>query len=531
MSPRVDTAVRIAVTLACAAVLSLISTPFEWWWFHPVVYLPMFWVIRPGKTRANLLYGWLYGAFGVALIFRWIVGTIVTFSHTFNLVTAFGVLCLFGAVFGSPWALVWAAWPELRARLGSWWVLAFPALLVVVDWISSFILLFPFQHGVTLYRVPTLWQLVSITGIWGPTFLVVVWNTSLAEGWLRWRAQRRAAWLPPAAVGAATAAIAVWGAARFTRIEKMLESAPALRVAQLQSAHGMQWRMSHDSSEAWDEWMALTQRLPPGSVDLVVWPEAACPYDLNADKRHAEALAQLARDGGFALVVGAGAREKQQDPQTGKVRWRLFNTVYFFGPTGQPPGRYDKMVPLPFGEYLPFSESMPWLLGWIEGVGDFKAGTTPTVWDSGKGRLASPICYEAILGRVCRLFDDPDLLVNVTNDAWFGDTASPHQHAMLAAERATELGIPMYRSAYTGKSMAVEPHGFIHAETTPFEETARIVTVRLGRVDTIYGRFGDWFVGVCALGLAGGYAADRVRRRAASSASTPSASGDGAAPP
>ena len=115
--------------------------------------------------------------------------------------------------------------------------------------------------------------------------------------------------------------------------------------------------------------------------------------------------------------------------------------------------------------------------------------------------MASPICYEAILSRVCRQFPGVELFVTITNDAWFGDSAAPHQHAMLAAVRAMELGVPLFRSAYTGVSLVVEPHGAIHYETTPFTEVNRVVDVRLGTVNTVYRRFGDWFVLLCLAGL------------------------------
>jgi apolipoprotein N-acyltransferase len=200
----------------------------------------------------------------------------------------------------------------------------------------------------------------------------------------------------------------------------------------------------------------------------------------------------------------------------GEVQTHVFNSVYWFGPDGEEVGRYDKMVPLPFGEYLPFGQHLPDLADAL-GIGDFRAGTEPVVFDTRFGRAASPICYEAILPGVVRRFGDVDLLITVTNDAWFGDTANPHQHAMLAAVRATELGIPVVRTAYTGISMVVEPHGAIHYETRPFEQVSRIVTVRNASVDTIYGRLGDWFVLLCALGLFGALGAAEVRRRSARS--------------
>jgi apolipoprotein N-acyltransferase len=508
-----DRLLRVAVTLAAAAALSAISTPIGWWPFHAVVYLPMFWVMRPEMPKENARYAWLYGTFGTALLFRWLVDTITLFSNI-PWIGAVGILLLFGAAFGSPWVLVWSALHPLRRRFGRGWMLAWPALWILIDYVASFVLLFPYQHGVTLYRTLPAWQLVSVTGIWGPTFLWVVTNAVLGEALLAWRAGEKPPVRALATAALVWAAVIGWGSWRVASVEEALSQADTLRVAQLQSTHGMDYRMGHPASEAFDEWVDRTRRVPPGSVDLVVWPEGACPYDLNvSNSKASKILGELAREGQYALLVGAGAREPKVGPD-GKRRTKNFNTVYLYGPNGEQAGRYDKMVPLPFGEYLPFSETFPWIGDLIRGPGDFEAGRVPTIFEAGRARIASPICYEAILGRVCRLFEQPDLLVNVTNDAWFLDTAAPHQHAMLAAERATELGIPMFRSAYTGVSMVVEPHGQIYAETTPFTDVAQIVTVRLGRVSTVYGALGDWFVGACAIGLGAAWAATRVRRTA-----------------
>src|SRR5690606_17314510 len=96
---------------------------------------------------------------------------------------------------------------------------------------------------------------------------------------------------------------------------------------------------------------------------------------------------------------------------------------------------YDKMVPLPFGEYLPLAATFPWLGDIIKGPGNFRAGTEPVVFTAGGVRFATPICYEGILSYVCGAFEAPDLLVNVTNDAWFGQTAASALHGMLVAVR------------------------------------------------------------------------------------------------
>jgi hypothetical protein len=163
------------------------------------------------------------------------------------------------------------------------------------------------------------------------------------------------------------------------------------------------------------------------------------------------------------------------------------------------PLHYDKMVPLPFGEYLPLAETFPILATWIEGPGNFRAGTEPVVFDVAGLRAATPICYEGILGYVCNAFASPDLLVNVTNDAWFGESAASALHGMLVTFRAIELGVPVVRSAYSGWSWTADPTGRLHDELPLFQETSRVVEVRQARFSTVYAAAPDAFVAVCAV--------------------------------
>lgn len=487
---------RVALAVCAGAALTLLVPPYGLHGLHWVVYLPMFAALRPETPRANRWLGWLYGAVSVGLLFRWIADTIALFSNL-PWIAAVGVLVLFAAVFGAPNAVVWALVHPLRQRLGIGWVATLPAVAVVVEWMSTFLVLFPYNHGVSQYRAPYTWQLVSVTGIAGLTWLLYFVNACLAEAIYRRREGRPPPLGALAAAVTVTSLVIVFGAWRFERVERTLRDAPVLTFGQLQSSRDMVYRMAHGSRSAFQEWIDLTRRLPPGSADVVVWPEGACPYDLNTGSA-AAVLSDLAKEGTFELVVGGGTRERAADAELGEAQVRIFNSVYFFDDQGRVAGRYDKMVPLPFGEYLPLAEQFPWLADLIEGPGNFRAGETAVVVEGARARIAAPICYEAILGRVCRLFEDPDLLVNVTNDAWFGDTAAPHQHAMLAAVRATELGVPVFRSAYTGVSMVVEPHGHIHAETDPFVDVARVVPIRAATVPTLYAQFGDWFVALCA---------------------------------
>jgi apolipoprotein N-acyltransferase len=468
----------------------------------------MLFALTDDRPRVNLGLAVVYGTVAVGTIFRWIVDTIALFSNI-PLPGALGILLLFALVFGTPY---WAAWPlapVLRRRLGAAWVLVWPAVWVLLEWTSSFLLLFPYQQGVAQYTNPAILQLASVTGVYGITYLVLAFNAAVAEGFWAYRQGRGArALLAPALGALAVATVASWGAWRFNALEATLRAAPTGRVTLLQSSRDMVWRLRHSMREAWAEWLHLTLSIPPGSTDLVIWPEGACPYDLN-DGRAAEALAEISQQRGFELLVGGGTRLREVDPEMGETEVRVFNSVYHFTPEGGVAGHYDKMVPLPFGEYMPLAETAPWLVSWIEGPSDFRAGKDAVLFQTRLGRAAAPICYEAILPEVCRRFDAPDLMVNVTNDAWFGDSAATWQHGMLAMLRAVELGIPLVRSAYTGTSFVAEPHGHVYARTQPFEDVVMHVPIRKAKVATIYAAWGDWFVGLCAAVAAVAWAARR----------------------
>lgn len=501
-------ALRALVAIGAGAILHILAPPINLHWLHWLAYLPMFWVVRPDTPKANAWLGYLYGAVGVGLIFRWFVDTIILFSNL-SPVLAYTCLVLFSAAFGIPYALLWWSVHKLRARVGVWWVLALPALEVLIEFASMFILLFPYQHGVSQYRFPYTWQLASVTGVWGLSFLVFFVNATLAEAIYRHREGGRFPILAVCGSLSTLFSVVLFGAWRHAKVEAVLADAPVIRAAQLQSGQGMKERFGLTAREAFRYWVEATQSLEGEDPDLVVWSEGACPYNLN-EGRVPAVLQSLASKGDFELIVGAGSRERRVE-EDGEKRVTAFNSVYYFSPDDTKPQRYDKMVPLPFGEYIPFSGTFPWLADLIQGPGNFGAGKTAVTFEGDGRTYGSPICYEAILSYVVRRWDNPDLLVNVTNDAWFGDTAAPHQHAMLAAVRSIELGTPTFRAAYSGVSMVIEPHGRIHSETRPFTEVHRVVPVRVATVPTIYSKLGDWFVYLCGIGFAAGLIATRRR--------------------
>jgi apolipoprotein N-acyltransferase len=284
-------------------------------------------------------------------------------------------------------------------------------------------------------------------------------------------------------------------------------------VALIQQNKTMEVRMAESIFESIDSWVVRTAKVVADKPDLVIWPEGSVHVNPDMTKRRFKRLGKrsprdffetLAKTGDFHLLVGGGTRGRMRLPDGGELI-TAYNSAYSFSRDGHLGQRYDKMVPLPFGEYLPFAETFPILREWIKGPGNFRAGKVATVFEAkdaqGQGYTYSvPICYEAILLGQMWEMAAADVFVNITNDAWFGDTASPHQHAMLAAAMSTQFGRPMVRVAYSGISFVVDPHGDIRDAQPPFTESTAVARLPLLTIDTVYRRGGWIFPWLCILG-------------------------------
>lgn len=636
---------RIAVVLFAAFLLSTLVAPWGFYRLHWFAYLPLFWALREESPRANRWLAMLYAVVAEGLIFMWIPGTITLFSNI-PAVAALAIHLVFAVVFGSPYFFVFAWLHKWRQRFGSLWIVALPCWLVLVEYAAMFFILFPYNQGISQYREPWVWQITSVTGVWGMSWLMLFFNAAFGEGIYRAREGGQFPYRWAVSAVAVVVGVVSFGAWRYEAVEAELAGAKVKRFLQVQSGHTMTYRLSSSRMTTFNFWKDATDAISEGEADVIVWPEGASPFDLNSSLA-VNMMWEVADAKNADFVVGAGTREREPIKEMGETeKVRVFNSVYFFSrqrrsmpskpvtveetlaelvrkdcdveaahiwtkaesaallaqagedspcvarlrshderlskgvtadgeflaqlaadPTGWTRLRqytaaydeplkeasfrrsraesywwlndagcdtgdcqflsiqcgekicdvypsaphYDKMVPLPFGEYLPLGETFPWLADLIEGPGNFRAGTEALVFEGDGLNFATPICYEGILGYVCDEFLDAEMLVNVTNDAWFGEGAASDLHGMLVAARAVELGMPVFRSAYSGVSFVVEPHGRIYAETPLFREVSRVVPVRVAKVETVYAWLGDWFVVASAGMLAGLFMS--VRRR------------------
>ena len=374
-----------------------------------------------------------------------------------------------------------------HAGAGFPWLAA--ALWTLLDWVQTWMLSgFPWALlGYSQYRYGPVLQLAAITGVHGLTFLIVFANATLA--WILAGHTRRLV-----AGAAAALLMGTTFAYGVQRLARPPATADALRIGIVQGniRQDLKWqRLGSEATAARYDSLTRVLLREAGSLDLILWPETALPFRFDSPSRQRlrQVVTNLAREAGAPLLVGSlGSHSPTGNPG-------LYNRSFLIDGRGEIRGAADKVHLVPFGEYLPF----PWLFAYMQGLiaesGAFTAGDAHTVLSlPGMGtRLGVFICYESIFPEITRSLvrDGADLLVNTTNDAWFGTTAAPHQHLAMVVLRAVEAGRTILRAANTGISGAIEPDGRIVRATGLFETTVLEISARPSDELTTYARYGD----------------------------------------
>ena len=258
---------------------------------------------------------------------------------------------------------------------------------------------------------------------------------------------------------------AAWGAARLQSADAA-STGVRLRIVQANVDQANKWR-PENSVEILNTYLDLTESGGLAGISLVVWPETAVPFLLAESAQALAAIGDVLPDG-TSLLVGSGRLVEERDTQDRLVATRVYNSLLAIGEKGEVLDSYDKIHLVPFGEYLPFQDSMESLgLFQLTGVrGGFSAGTGSRLLSVPGAPPARPlICYEIIFpDEISSSTPRPGWLLNVTNDAWFGGSAGPYQHFHQARLRAIEQGLPVVRAANTGISAIIDPYGRVLGE-------------------------------------------------------------------
>ena len=464
--------------------------------------------------RSSFILGWFAGATHFLTTFSWL--TTVT-------VAGWIALCLYMAIYPALWYVIWVRMAErdgevitsfgnvLHAVVGaSAWVLT--------EWLRGTVFSgFGWNTiGVSQGNLILLAQVADLGGALLVSWVVVMGSLTLTLTVRRFELEIRGVqkWKPRWDFTAGVLVLGmtmVYGARSVIR--PPVDPFHVLTYAAIQPAVPQDpWKSAKmirvaEELTRWSE-IALTGRNP---VDLLVWPESLAGTGWREEPEFQKAIQNARRMGARSLLTGS---LDIRGPET-------FNSaILFTGPEGRPPLVYDKNHLVIMGEYVPLAGIFPWLRKLVPPGGDLTAGKSTEILElEGCGvKIAPLICFEDSVPEVVRLAAQklPHLLVNLTNDAWFGNSAGSRQHLENARLRAIEVRLPLLRATNDGVTALVSPKGVILSELRK-EETGSIREPGfiMGEIElvethaTVFTRWGHWPVWLsCGFVLVG-----LIRRR------------------
>ena len=484
--------------------------------------------LRPAAPGQAFLLAYLCGILWYAGTCYWIYDTMRQYGGLSAPLAALALflfccyLGLYHGLFGLLLSLLVDGSRDFRRALAT-----APFLWVAVELARTRVTGFPWNLlGIAQVDNVALCRIAEWTGVYGISLEIALVNVALAAAFLVPR-QRRGAMLT-----AALAAAAVLQAGRFMDAPAASADHAALLVQQ-NIPVSADWTPLY-FQQTLNELVELSVRPAASSeatkVNLIVWPESPAPFFDN-DARFRNVISDLARQNQAWIVTGViGTGSTRASGKT--PLW--FNSAVLVSPTGQWTSRYDKVHLVPFGEYLPFPRLLSFAGGLTREVGEFGRGTSRKPLDAGGEQLGVFICYESVFPDEVRQFARPrsddllskgfvdfpgaQVLVNISNDGWYGDSGAYAQHLNQTRMRAIENHRWLLSATDTGVTASIDPWGRVVARVPRKQRTALVAPYALTSVTTLYTRHGDWFAYGCAIisvgALLSRFALSKNRRKA-----------------
>ncbi|PYO93663.1 MAG: apolipoprotein N-acyltransferase [Gemmatimonadetes bacterium] len=473
-------------------------------------------LVRQAMLEANprtaFRWGWWYGLVTNALVLYWMVVALWHFTPL-SALGYLGTIAIIGLLTGVMF------WFVVRIRLAApavpVWVV-FPVAWTALEWLIGHLgdVRFPWLGlGTSLADAPVLIQWADIAGARGVTLWVAWCNVMIVEAFVD---VRRASYVVRR-VGPVIVTLVLALAYGVWRMKTLpVRDVGVIGMIQPNEGFSEKWNPSHADS-AMNTLLSLSHGLMTRAPrpQLLVWPEAAVPGYFLDHPQWERMIASLVRENGIPLLTGGLNAEPQPPPAQG---YRIYNAVFYYDSTGDRTRYpiYAKHYLVPVTERVPFVpvklfRAIPGLKNWS---GGFRPGGEWSIYTTPIGKLGVVICYESAFEDATRTYraHGADFFVNITNDAWFGSTSAPAQHASHLVLRAIETRMGVARAANSGITEFVDPWGHAYAGTKLNEAAAIAGMLRTSDVIPPYVRLGDW-VGTLVVLLTLGGAGLLLKRR------------------
>lgn len=457
---------------------------------------------RDASSRNSFKTGFVGGLASSFGLYYWLVYTMTTYGGLTYLL-GFLVFLLLAIYLSSYWA-VFSCLVKYAASFNMPRMVAVPFLWVSLEYIRSFLLTgFPWAFlGYTQYKSEYLIQISDLTGVYGVSFILALSSVIIYEGMKKIVSTRLFPFKEASLFAALIAVVFIYG---IVKIQTFKEPAKVVNAALIQGNIDQDRKWDRDfQDETINIYSALSRKAysVKEDLDLIIWPETATPFYFQIESKLNNDVKEISRSLGVSLFFGSPAF-KRTDDHIGYL-----NSAFLISPSAngdkiEIAGRYDKYHLVPFGEYVPFKNLLFFVNKITEGIGDFSPGKGVVTLDFAinEKNEASPIslgpliCYEGIFPDLVRRFvkKGANVLVNITNDAWYGRSSAPYQHLSAVVFRAVENGVYLLRAANTGITAVIDPLGRIEKKTDLFTPAYLTAKVGIYNGGNLYTHIGDVF--------------------------------------
>ena len=480
---------RCALLFVCGALSTLTLPPF----FMAPLAIPSFSILylflqQASSPKRAFFDGWWWGmGFYVSGLY-WFCIALLTDPEKFAWLIPFALFGLNAIIALYP-ALACLLFKKTKMA-GLAGAFVFSVVWVSVEYVRGHILSgFPWNlAGYMFAATDASMQLASWVGVYGLTWvtiLLAVMPVCLVDGVTR----RPRAWIVNIALYSALCISVGLGYGRIADVKDETVPNVLIRLVQGNINQTQKWDASQRMQGVYEH-VRLTQLPGHEHVTHVVWPETAVPYALQSEDALSKVLGYSMPKNAI-LITGALRIAGKNDND-----WEMFNNIIALDQNGTIVGHYDKNRLVPFGEFLPLRFLIPDALHLPVGEKDFSQGTPGVTLSipSAEHAMLPLICYEVIFPEMAREDSasvSPKWILNITNDAWFGNSIGPYQHFHMARMRAAENGLPLIRSANTGISAVIDAYGRVRASMALETKGTLDAELPISLPETLYRQFGD----------------------------------------
>jgi apolipoprotein N-acyltransferase len=480
------------ILIIISSLLYALSFPkLNLWFIAYFAIVPLLIAINKTEIRFAFLSGLIFGAISGVFMFYWVTVAMTVYGDIhwfFSMILLVALGLIVGLVFFAPLtALI-----NLFNKKNIHPLFAIPPLWVTFEYIKTYLFTgFPWNlTGYSQLPFRKIIQVADITGVYGVSFLVVFINAAIYSTIVNYYEKKKVSTYELILTLLLLLTVLFYGTVQEKRWGSLIQQGKVLNFGLIQGNinQDQKWDRAYQD-ETMRIYTELTQKSFDSGAELVVWPETATPFYFQSSISYREQVLALVRNNKKWLIFGSPAYSYHNK------KMHLYNSAYSTSPDGEVTGRYDKMHLVPFGEYVPLKKILFFVDKLVPAAGDFSQGNDFILLKAGEFKAGMSICYEVIFPAQVRRFvkQGADILITITNDAWFGKTSAPYQHFQMAAFRAVENRRPLLRAANTGITGYVDQTGKVIAKTDIFTTEWLNGTVRITQKMSFYSQYGDVF--------------------------------------